>query len=269
MQPAVIRFENGKIRIPTIQITIIHQCMNSCACCASFAPLMPKRTFNIQELQRDLYAVAEHIYADRIHVFGGEPLLHPDLCNVLRTVRESGIAHEVSITTNGQAFTALNEECWAYLDSLQVTSYLGKLSMENMCAIKSECDRRGKGCSFLRHSFAKIVTKNTNSNDKTREIWTKCDPGGMCVLIADGRLYWCVQMYYLKQMGFSIDDGVEIKNATRESIIKTLTPSNPSNACYRCTGLLQRTVTWHETFVRTPTERDAWLKEATDVDNAS
>src|SRR5262249_61796270 len=56
-----------------------------------------------------------------LRVLGGEPLMHPNLLDIMMAVRESHIAEKIEITTNGVLLPRLERRFWEMVDSVRIS----------------------------------------------------------------------------------------------------------------------------------------------------
>jgi hypothetical protein len=215
---------------------------------------------NENNFARDLKNMRCAANVDALMLFGGEPLLHPNLCGIIDIAKESGIALRVMIATNGQLIDKMGDEIWDKIDGIQLTSYPGK--PDHRSVIEERCRHLGKEFRHLSPSFAKIMTKSRLDNENAIKVWRNCDPGGGCMMIMDGMFYWCVQFYYLPLLlKDPVKYGLPLEGLTPEALFACLdrNQSNPSEPCRRCTGLLHRgEISWCECRNKT-----AWYEGST------
>ena len=74
-------------------------------------------------LARDL-SVAARVLAPRVFkLVGGEPLLHPELVELVEVARRAAIAPRISLTTNGLLLPRMSEPFWRGLDAVTISLY--------------------------------------------------------------------------------------------------------------------------------------------------
>lgn len=86
-----------------LEISIVEYCNLNCKGCSHFSPLANSDDFvELDEFKRDVVRIAEllpHIY--KIRLLGGEPLMHPNLNEVIEFTRQWYPYSEIHIVTNG------------------------------------------------------------------------------------------------------------------------------------------------------------------------
>src|SRR5262249_58572664 len=94
-------FRAGAVVIFTCEFHIAEHCNLRCRSCAHLSPALPKHFVDPDALASDLTALARSYQVTVLRLLGGEPLLHPNLLDIMMAVRESHIAEKIEITTNG------------------------------------------------------------------------------------------------------------------------------------------------------------------------
>ncbi len=86
-----------------IFLNITTRCSLRCQECSLFIPYVTEpMDFPAEEIMEDLNTVLTSMgYTRVINFYGGEPLLHPDLANMIRSLREDRRMDRISIITNG------------------------------------------------------------------------------------------------------------------------------------------------------------------------
>ncbi|MCY2930534.1 MAG: radical SAM protein [Planctomycetota bacterium] len=82
--------------VPHGLLDILRGCNLTCRACYNTAPAQPKRL----ELLRDEFNLLARLRKlDSVSIVGGEPTLHPQLCDVVRMIKSAGVS--VELFTNG------------------------------------------------------------------------------------------------------------------------------------------------------------------------
>lgn len=94
--------------VPHCVIEITHRCNIACKACYRQKTDMVK---TIGQVAADIEVISKHQAVHTVSLAGGEPTLHPDLCEIVRWVKRKGF--RASLVTNGVVLTD------ALLDSLK------------------------------------------------------------------------------------------------------------------------------------------------------
>jgi cyclic pyranopterin phosphate synthase len=234
-----------RLRLKQVQIPIVSHCINACAGCASFAPMREPWYAEPAQVAADLKELYRLATVETLTLFGGEPLLHPSMADLINMCHRVDPAIKVAVVTNGQVAHQMTPAFWNNINEVQVTRYPGKLTNEQFQWIADKCKAHGIKFHTNAPYFAKIVTPVGNNGWNA---WHQCVPRHWCVTVAEGRIYYCVQLYYLPKV-LQIDgtEGLWLKGLTPAVLEAYLAPTKPAASCVRCTGLLHRgELPWQE-----------------------
>ena len=101
----------------TLDIHVTEHCNLNCVSCNHYSPLAPPIFINLQELERNMEKLkakgAQKLFKE-LHLLGGEPLLHPDIADVIRIVRTCFTADHtlIKLVTNGLLLKNMPESFW-------------------------------------------------------------------------------------------------------------------------------------------------------------
>lgn len=141
-----------------LEIAIVEHCNLNCKGCSHFSPLVKNKEYvGKDEFEKDIRRMKE-LFPDiiRIRILGGEPLLNPDLADILRSVRYYYPYAEISVVTNGLLIPKLEKEV---LQSLKKTHIGFDISQY-------------KPTSMVRDSIEAILVEHNISYEFTEKIET-------------------------------------------------------------------------------------------------
>jgi len=136
------------------EFDICDHCDMSCKGCSHFSPLAEKRAFPLINLQNDLRRMSELTakVVDEIHIMGGEPLLHPNLLEILKTAREVFPNTIIALITNGILLLKQSDAFWSVCRDnsivIEVTKY--PISLDYPKIIKTAEEKK---VAFKFHSY--------------------------------------------------------------------------------------------------------------------
>jgi hypothetical protein len=144
---------------------------------------------------RDLASLRSVADVDEIRVVGGEPLLHPQFADLLRSIAASGIGGLVRVITNG---TRLHRAEWAWLDyadEVYVSVYPGAVVRPEAL---EELRRRGVetrtrvAVNYFTH-FRPVVPGAALTAEDTAAVFETCQVAHAwsCHTVQDGFVYLC------------------------------------------------------------------------------
>lgn len=234
----------AKIQQGTVTYEVTRHCNLKCARCDRVSPWMPETFASVEEFRRDLDALCAVMELDGLVFSGGEPLLHPELVEFFRAVRERGYARGIVVLTNGILLHRFTDEMWRLVDAVEITRYPGihyKLDPEAVVAIG------------LRHGVT-VVVKDTPAfpqsllNDPIPDdavveaIYRGCSSSVNLHTIYRGRYYRCIRahtfderMAHIGRSTRNPDDSVDLHVPDLARRLRAyLAADRPLQACRYC-----------------------------------
>ena len=102
---------------PVIDVQVCGHCNLRCAGCMHFAPLAEATFLDLDEYENDLtrFSSIDDVssYFDAIVLMGGEPLLHPQIVEIIRMTRRHLPKILLALCTNGLLLKRMGEEAEA------------------------------------------------------------------------------------------------------------------------------------------------------------
>lgn len=160
-----------------------------CSACTRKCPQCIQRTLLQSDYQMSLQEVGAFIIASRGHQFeqvavsGGEPLLWDWLLEGVRMLKESGVAKELSLFSNGMHPERVTPQIMQYIDKLRLSYYA-----TNGRQLKWLKDKYGdKVGAFDRRQHFPIPTRLLND-----VLPAECNCGGY--MVYNSKVYACPQV---------------------------------------------------------------------------
>lgn len=243
-----------------IQIHLTDHCNLNCIGCNHFAPIAEKYCIDCKVLEKDCMRLFELSDGkiDEVILLGGEPLLHPDICNAIKIVSQIFRRNtQISIITNGILLTKIERSFWEichqYQTKIIITPYPIKIPIHE---IKSLGD---KYC-------VKVDYGNISENIKTMECipldlsgtqdieynFKNCYKSNNCITLKDGRIYTCSLVphvvHFCKFFNIPIlpseSDSIDIYQADNIDEIRDFL-SKPIPYCMYCNiKAIRRNIRW-------------------------
>ena len=241
--------QNGKIQSIACEVPVAHHCHLTCRGCSHLSPRSKRLFVSPEVLERDLTLLARSYQAAQIRVLGGEPLMHPQLVDVLEVVRRSGVARSVKVTTNGVLLPRMTDDFWRAVDEVWISRYPGfELSRDDIEMLARRAHTHGVKLgmhAYDRFREATITVRNDNQ-DLVNRIFATCQVAHVwnCHTIDQGYFYKCPQSLFIpallhdepwsdpKADGVPIDDSPSF----RDTLLRFLNASEPLAACTHCLG---------------------------------
>lgn len=238
------RVRGGRVETRSLEAHVVDHCNLTCAECCSLSPLLPPRITSPAELADDL-ALAARVLAPRVFkLVGGEPLLHPEIVELVRVARAAKIAPRVSLTTNGLLLPRMPDALWDELDGLTISRYPtpaldpGLVAEVELKAARSNVRLNWKQQdAFVTMSLPR---RRDDGDPETAAVWSRCWLRERCHLLAGGRFYTCTRPVHLQTLlGPAHDlsgDGLPLAGQTPDGLLEYLRREPPLAACAHCAG---------------------------------
>lgn len=232
------------------EVSLGDHCNLSCRACNHASPHLPERSTPVETIERDLNNLSRSCEFDELRLAGGEPLTHPDLLDVVRVAKESGIAKKITLITNGVLLHRIPDGIWELIDRLWITVYPGVRRRFDEQELRAECHRHGVSVWLRRTSSFQLSLVNRRLSDRLiRFIYRHCsyahDYG--CAIVHEGRLYKCAPAAFMEQRLALL--GLEFQNKERDGVALHDNPDlrqeleqyladskSPFSACSYCLG---------------------------------
>jgi len=199
------------------EINIVDHCNITCKGCSHFSPIAEERVSPLETVKSDLRRMSELTArnVDEIHILGGEPLLHPDLAEILVAAREAFPGTVISVITNGLLLLKQDEDFWDVCTNnrltIEVTKYPIHLDYPNI--VKTVED---KGIAFKFHSYTGKAQKtlykmplDIEGRQDADGSFSNCTLANRWIALMDGKMYTCQVapnvFHFNKKFGTTLD----------------------------------------------------------------
>lgn len=116
--------------IPDVNILLSDHCNLNCASCTNYAPLANKKFTPFEVIEKDIKKLSELAQnkVARIDLMGGEPLLNPEIVEIMWVSRKYFPSTNIAIETNGILLKSMPEEFW---QTVKETGIIVRISLYN------------------------------------------------------------------------------------------------------------------------------------------
>ncbi len=193
-QDFLLRKSGKGTYLSQVEFHLVDHCNLNCAHCNHFTPLADENFCKIDDIINDfkkLKTIFDNI--GKIFIVGGEPLLHPELLNILEPLRTIYPKSEIIIITNGILLNKQEDSFFETLKkyniALSMTHYPIKVDYENWIKKLNEMGIKAYYFSLDRNKMRKQNLNPDGKNDKNKA-FSMCVEK-KCHFIRDGKLYIC------------------------------------------------------------------------------
>jgi len=231
-----------------LEYGITFHCNLKCSNCAAFSPFLEKEYSNLELFTQDINALSKILHTNTLRFVGGEPTLNPQLIDFVIIAKQSGIADNVGICTNGTNLLSMPEDFFQAVDFIDISVYpetkINYSKIKNFLIsknIKFRLNESTKG------EFIKFDSVIEQDDITTQNIFDNCYMAKTCHLFSDGKYYKCgvplVYDRYFKRISrktsynFTEEDGILIHQLNFEEKLREHMESNiPLKSCKFCLG---------------------------------
>lgn len=228
-----------------LEIGIVEYCNLNCKGCSHFSPLAHKSDFiEVEEYETDIKRMSSLVpIIYKIRILGGEPLLHPNLNEIINITRQYYPFTEIHVVTNGLLLTTRKDELdtWANKDifvdiSMYPPTQLVKNEIEELLQKKK-----------IKYSFTELISEfrkrmDISGNSNIEKAYKQCVVGSNCKYLYKGKLSGCpapnvvrlFDRFFKHKLSYS-DDMIDIhmtQLSTKEILEKL---NRPLQMCRYCT----------------------------------
>lgn len=237
---------DGRVRTRALEYHITDHCNLRCDHCCSFSPILKKWLADPVSFREDLVAVRRVVRPEFLKIVGGEPLLHPELEELLSIAHELQVGARIQLTTNGILLGNLTPRSWDCIQMLSVSLYPEPALPKDLIRyVAREAARRNIEVSWkMQDKFTCLDRSTLATMEEATETFAGCWIRHRCNSIKNGRFYSCTRPQYVQKFAvngpFFSEDGipvhVEDAAALATRIRQHLTQSEPLHTCFLCNG---------------------------------
>ena len=204
-------------RLSYFVLNILDHCNLNCKGCDHFSPIAEKRFMSLQDIKNDLkqMSLLTEGLVTRIGIMGGEPLLHPNLSEILQATRKAFPKTLLQLVSNGILLLRQTDDFWNICRENNIVVVVTKYPLK-LDYIRMEELAKNKGVEFSFYGDSGHVIKTSykmpmdidGRQDAKRSFWD-CYHANMLPLVMDGRLYPCTVLpnivHFNKKFGTNMD----------------------------------------------------------------
>ena len=222
--------KNRKNIVPRERIVIgvhlVEHCNLKCKGCDNFSPLASEEYVDVKQYERDFRRMSDLFgdNAERIDLYGGEPLLHPQIAKLLCITRDNFPTSPIEILTNGILLTQMSEEFWKICHEkrikISLTKYPINIDYQRIESIAKFC---GGGVELEYHGYSLVEEKalwkeriDLSGSQNPADMFKCCGRANNCIVLDKGRLYTCTMIPFVRHFNKFFSENIEVTE--RDSI---------------------------------------------------
>ena len=270
-----VSVENNIIQSIKMEFNLNFHCNLSCAECSRNSPHLRPQFASLEKFKKDVAAIEKVYHVKRFRFEGGEPLLNRKILYFVEVVRESKLADQLHVHTNGLLLHRADKAFFREIDILSISRYPDvRCNDRNIQLAKDMCERYGTELRIEKiRGFRSINMDDALDVKLKRKIFNSCQiaHSWYCQTFYDGMFYLCsrplcTQNYRtlknLKSPDLLKIDGIHIHSPELFYRLKTyLERKEPLLSCSYCLGSVGLHQAWrslsvdecrHPVFIKEP-----------------
>ncbi len=235
--------------IPYFETNIVDHCNLKCIGCTHFSNISEPKFVDATILYIHLCRL-NCIFGKiiKFRILGGEPLLHPDIINILNLSRKALPYSKIELVTNGLLLDKMSEEFFRALHenniSIQISNYPPTQNkLKKLKEILSSFKIKYSVTPMIMNFTANLNPKGTSDREKT---FKNCRHA-YCTILRDDSFYICPICAYIDNYNkyfnknIPVPKGINIYSNSAKQILKKLRKSEET--CKYCT-IVSNYITW-------------------------
>lgn len=247
------------------EVNIVEHCNLNCQMCDHFSPIAPEQYISLPELEKEIGRMSELMEGEcrAIKLEGGEPLLHPQLNDIIRMIRGYFPKGIIYLYTNGLLLKKwethpngnLWETCRECGVDISVTEYPISLDYKGLRQLAgrygvSYNDVTSRDTNGVKYSFHHPFDL---SGSQEPYHFINCFCFNNCITLRDGKMYPCSVLpnshhfvdYYGKELTVGEGDYIDIYQAKSFEEIAEFT-ANRVPFCRYCDVKSRKAYDWKQ-----------------------
>ena len=198
-------------------IHLADHCNLDCKGCSHFSPIADEKFCSVQSLENDFKRINE-LAAGRIEgvqLFGGEPLLHPELIKIMDMTGKYFAGTNIRIVTNGILLLKQESVFWETCKKHNIKIFITKYPI-NLPFDKIEEKAKEQVVVLEYFGTSAVLQKeiwkfplNLNGTEDIKSSFELCFKANVCVTLDEGKMYTCPTIacikYFNKYFGTNLE----------------------------------------------------------------
>ena len=253
-----------KQELKYIEVITNDHCNLKCRACSHFANLAKPHIISLKQYESDLKEITKKFLIKQIRIMGGEPLLHPQINNIMQITRHYIKTTEIDLVTNGILLSEQDETFWNTVINCQIKLDISQYPINNEPYEKTYEILRKYGLDYYatkRNYFSGFF--NPLGNYDINKTFKNCSITKN-ILLREGKIYHCSIAPYIRcyneffNTNLEIEEGLDIYKNNATEIIKYL--SKPIESCKYCTFSKENCTVKINNWELSKQEPDEWYK---------
>lgn len=187
----------------TLEYHLVDSCNLKCAGCSHYSSLLNKLTYTkLEDIITDLTLLKNKIGDNlaELRLLGGEPLLHPQICECLSEIRKLFPKTILVIVTNGILLKKMSEEFYNICSKSKIQISITDYGLFNVEEVLNKLKSLGINTTVYRNSSKNLTWhyKHIRLTEGKIDCLSKCIFKNICNNYRNGKIYLCPHIAYIK-----------------------------------------------------------------------
>lgn len=191
-----IRF--GDTALQFLEVNLVEHCDLNCKNCNHFSNISKEHCIPLEVIEEDLQKFSSFSgdLSGDMKLIGGEPLLHPELTEIMAIARKYFPKTRIRLLTNGIKLLQMPDAFWRSCKEnkieISVTKYPIKLDYEKIQDTAAQYD------VFFEYYNGALIVKTSmkypldlEGNLDPKDSYRQCFQARRCAMLSEGRLFLC------------------------------------------------------------------------------
>lgn len=207
-------------------VEVTEHCNLNCKGCGSFAPIADEHYLDVTGYIKDMkrLSLLANGEAHHINILGGEPLLHPDIIEIMHITRDFFPVGNVYLVTNGILLLEMPEKFWVECHNSSIIVAPTKYPIE---LDWTKIEDRALKYSVVVEYFNDISKSGWNryafepkGNRYEGHNFISCSNANMCTVLYEGKLYPCPVPAKIKYINKEFNENFKVSERDYIDIYK-------------------------------------------------
>jgi hypothetical protein len=192
----------ARLHVEAFELHVVEHCNLRCAHCCNMSPYLDQRFLSVDDVAQQCTMMAQHLAVDVFKIMGGEPLLHPQITDVLHAIRKSGISDVIRLFTNGLLLARMDDAFWQALDQLTISSYASAPVKPQLLDEYRDKARRFDVVLNVKpvDQFSQVMAgARRDDAAAVQRTYDACWLRDRCLIVRNGRFFKCTRAAYFAE----------------------------------------------------------------------
>lgn len=194
---------------------MVDSCNLKCAACSHYSSLLGDKTYpSLEHIVTDLSFLKSKV-GDNLHclrMLGGEPLIHPQICDCLREIRCIFQKAELVLVTNGMLLSKMPDEFYKLCLDSNISVKITDYGIIDLKKVISELRERGISASYYKSS-KQWHYQHIRTTEGEIDCLGKCIYKNICNNYRDGKIFLCPHIAYIDIFNEYFNKGIKLDDS--------------------------------------------------------